>query len=315
MEKERKKYFYDGFHTERFQFRDYFFVPTIICIFVLIFIAQPLGSLITGLLGLTMEGDGFIPTFTLYFFTIGTWIAFLAIILIFKYNRPILKALTPQAKGNNIKMALLGMLVGFAMNAGCIVMAWLHKDVYFSFNTFQPLLLLGMFAAVWIQSSSEELVTRGYLYQRLRRGYKSPAVAIGINAILFGLLHLLNPSVTLLSFLNLVVASILFSFAVYYFDSIWFAMFAHAAWNFTQNILFGLPNSGIVTSFSLLRLDATTGKSTIFYDPNFGIEGSLASVLVLIIVCAVIFVIGRKRKTRGIDVWEIAELEKKDTGE
>ncbi len=33
-------------------------------------------------------------------------------------------------------------------------------------------------------------------------------------------------------------------------------MGVHMAWNYTQNIIFGLPNSGIVSGFSLFKLDA-----------------------------------------------------------
>lgn len=42
-----------------------------------------------------------------------------------------------------------------------------------------------IFLTVFVQSSAEELLCRGFLYQRLRRSYKHPAVAIVGNSALF----------------------------------------------------------------------------------------------------------------------------------
>ena len=61
----------------------------------------------------------------------------------------------------------------------------------------------------------------------------------------FLLIHIGNPGVTFSSLLLMLIVSIMYSLVVYYFDSIWIPLVAHATWNFTQNIILGLPNSDI----------------------------------------------------------------------
>lgn len=54
-----------------------------------------------------------------------------------------------------------------------------------SFVTFQPITLIFLFMAFFIQSSAEELLCRGFLYQRLLKSYGKPMVAIVGNALQF----------------------------------------------------------------------------------------------------------------------------------
>ena len=56
------------------------------------------------------------------------------------------------------------------------------------------------------------------------------------------------------------------SLMVYYMDSLWCAFAVHTAWNFTQNILFGLPNSGINVPYSVFKLNAATARDSFAYN-------------------------------------------------
>lgn len=47
---------------------------------------------------------------------------------------------------------------------------------------------------------------------------------------------------------------------------------AHAMWNFTQDFIFGLPDSGKPAAVSIFN--TTVSSSSFFYDKDFGIEGS-----------------------------------------
>lgn len=64
-------------------------------------------------------------------------------------------------------------------------------------------------------------------------------------------MHLLNPGASVIPILAVFVAGIFFSLMVYYMDSLWCAMAAHAAWNYTQNVILELPNSDIVSPVSV----------------------------------------------------------------
>ena len=80
----------------------------------------------------------------------------------------------------------------------------------------------------------------------------------------------------------------------------------HAAWNFTQSIFFGLPNSGIVSAYSVFRLDAASATNGPFYNVNFGVEGSAGAVLVLIAV-GVVILLKNHGKAEHTDIWAKAD--------
>ena len=89
---------------------------------------------------------------------------------------------------------------------------------------------------------------------------------------------------------------------VYYYDALWMAMAFHATWNFTQNIIFGLPNSGIVSAYSIFNLEAASARDGLFYSVNFGVEGSIGACLVLALTGIVIYLVSRKRGEEN-DLW------------
>ena len=172
------------------------------------------------------------------------------------------------------------------------------------YNTFNPFILLLLLLTVFIQASAEELLCRVYLYQRLRKKYRKPVIAIVGNASFFALLHLPNQGVTLLSVFNILVFGILFTLVVYYMDSVWCAMAIHTAWNYTQNIIFGLPNSGFVFPYSVFKLDTSNARYSFAYHVNFGIEGAVLANIVLAVACVFLFLWGRKNGKKEFNVWK-----------
>ena len=253
------------------------------------------------------DDTGFWNITYMYASFIGIWLVFILYILATKKNRPILKALWTAPRGNNIKFLLIGLLIGFGTNMLCAVAAMLNKDIHIYFDSFHPLKLLVVFIAVFIQSSAEELTCRGFLYQRLRKTFRHPAVAIFVNSALFGVLHLGNNGVTTLAIIDIIVTGIFFTFMVYYMDSIWCAFGVHTAWNFTQNIILGLPNSGNVSPFSIFKLDAASARNSFAYDVGFGVEGTYFAIAVQIIGAIVIFLLYRNKKERDYDTWNLAQ--------
>lgn len=271
-------------------------------VIVIIFLGQIVGSLLQFIP--FMVSTDFSKIVTMYLIFIGVWIVAILYIRFTKKNRPILKVIGKSAAGNNWINFLIGIAMGFGLNGICVLVAWLHKDIVLYYDSFQPIYFIIIFLAVFVQSSAEEFICRGFLYQRLLRSYKSPVVAIIGNSLLFAILHLFNEGVTALSVLNIFVVGILFSFMIYYMDSMWCAMVVHTAWNFTQNIIFGLPNSGMVSPYSIFRLDAATANNSFAYNVGFGIEGTLLADVVLLLACIGMYLWGRKYGKKPYDVWK-----------
>lgn len=230
-----------------------------------------------------------------YLLFIGIWVVLVLRMWVIKRDRPILVVVGRKVHGNNGKMLLVGAAIGFGLNGLGILIAWLHKDIVLYFDSFQLIPLLALFVAVFIQSSAEELLCRCFLYQKLLKSYNKPAVAIIGNSLFFGLIHLSNDGVTALSFVNIVVVALLFSLIVYYTDSLWCVFMVHTVWNYTQNILFGLPNSGLVSPYSVFKLDASTAVNSFAYNVGFGIEGTFTVDVLLILAVAVVYLWGSRR--------------------
>jgi hypothetical protein len=65
-------------------------------------------------------------------------------------------------------------------------------------------------------------------------------------------------------------------------------------WNFTQNFLFGLPNSGLVSEVSVLHLDAANGVSNLIYNYEFGVESTVIALIVHIALGAAALLLARR---------------------
>ena len=168
-------------------------------------------------------------------------------------------------------------------------------DIKLSYNGIDPVVLIGFMAAVFVQSGAEEITDRLYLYQKLRRRYRSPWVAVLVNSAVFMSMHLGNDGFGILAGVQIFLVGLLFSLFIYYYDALWTAMSFHMAWNYTQNIIFGLPNSGIVSEYSIFKLEAASARSGLFYNVNFGVEGSVGASLVLLLMVVYVLVKNRGR--------------------
>ena len=270
---------------------DIFVIAAMLSVLLLIF-----GELLTLILdrwvihapqiGMKLLGDADSVEFLLQYFDFyGIWIAFMLVILLFKSNWPMWKAFLYNGHGNNLKAIPAGILLGFGMNGFCILMSVIMGDIKLSFSGFDPkLFFIFLFC-----------------------------VLILVNALVFMSLHMGNPGVTKLGLLQVFLIGVLFSLIVYYWDSLWTVIWAHTAWNFSQSIVFGLPNSGIVSKYSVFKLEAASARDGIFYNTSFGVEGSMGAnvMIAAAIVIVLIYGIATKRGER-MDHW--AEAEIRDAG-
>ena len=227
-----------------------------------------------------------------YFVSFGFWISMILGLVVFKKNRKLLKPLCPEKKTDIFKGQGLGLLAGFVLNASIIAGAIATGSLSYTKGNIQILPIIGYFAAILFQAGGEELICRMYIMGKLKRRYKSPAVAIAGNSLLFTVFHLGNPGVTVTSILGVLGASILFSLIVYYSENIWTAIAMHTAWNFTQTIVFGLPNSGMTSPCSILKTEKAV--SGFCFDKGFGVEGSFAAVIVICLAITAVVLISRK---------------------
>lgn len=242
-------------------------------------------------------------TSNLYLRFVGIWVVTLLLLALIPYNRPMLKALGKKLKGNTLKMFGVGLAIGLGMNLLCALLAMVNGDIALTFHSFRPVSFLLIFVAVLIQSAAEELLCRVYMYQRLLRFGCKPIVAAVINASFFAIVHLGNPGVTPISVVSLFLSGMLLSAMVVYMDSPWAAMACHAGWNFCQNILLGLPNSGNVVPYSVFKLDAAAATDSFAYSVSFGLEGAMTACIIHVVAIGLIVWWGTGRKIVPTNVW------------
>ncbi len=231
---------------------------------------------------------------------LASCIFFILLCLVIKKNRFMLGVMKPSREGRSMKMLGIGLLLGFLTNFFCILCALIHGDIklYPDFSAAQIPLMIFALISVFFQSTSEELWCRCYLYDRINVHYPL-WVAIVINGSLFGLMHLSNPGITALALADLIICGLAYSLLRWYSGSIWTCFGIHTMWNFTQNFLFGLPNSGLVSEASVFHLDAATGISNMIYSYEFGVEGGVPAVFIDLLIIVVILVMAKKTGRLG----------------
>lgn len=278
-----------------------------ICIisYAILFISETIGGLFISRLvkGLfasgLIRGDVYIYTFIMYILFIDIWIGVLFVLFVFKSNHYIIDKITTKTKGNNIAYLFWGLFIGFVLNGLCALIAMINGDFTLRFSQFEIFRAFGLFFAVFVQSSAEELLCRGFMYQRLLKSTNSPAFAIIFNSLFFAALHLFNNGMSILPFYCILIFGVFASMLVYYFDSLWMVMGLHAMWNFTQSILLGLPNSGNNVPYSIFKIGSSV-KGSFAYNPIFGLEGTILSCVLMTACCVALYLWKSKKKVEMV---------------
>lgn len=157
------------------------------------------------------------------------------------------------------------------------------------------LIFLGYFVGFFIQSTSEEFLVRGILTRALYNRY-GKKIAIILPSIFFGLLHLGNEGVTILSTLNTILVGIFFAKLLFYSDNIMLTSGVHAGWNFSMAMIYGLNVSGFSGFDSLLNFKILNYA---LYDKAYGPEGSIVVTFIEIISIFIIFYLEKRKGVKN----------------
>ncbi|MBY2483487.1 CPBP family intramembrane glutamic endopeptidase [Clostridioides difficile] len=123
---------------------------------------------------------------------------------------------------------------------------------------------------------AEEILNRGFFMAVLRRCKNIYFIMI-VPSVIFGLIHIWNPDVTLLSVINIIIIGILFSYMFIKSSNIWMCIGYHFAWNVFQGIIYGMPVSGLQVP-GIITTQITHGN--LLNGGMFGIEGGILTTFV-----------------------------------
>jgi membrane protease YdiL (CAAX protease family) len=198
---------------------------------------------------------------------------------------------TPEiARARAGSQAALGVVLGVVFIAVSVLT--LVTEFSFSRATGNPVSIVASMAAVSLGAAvTEELLFRGLVLQALEKLCGS-WVALAVTAVLFGVMHLANPGATMWSsFAIAVEAGLLLGAAFLWRRNIWLAVGVHFAWNASEGLL-GIPVSGHPAAGLLAA--RPTGPD-LLTGGVFGIEASIVSVVVSLLLAVPMLIAARRR--------------------
>ncbi|HFI0120443.1 TPA: lysostaphin resistance A-like protein [Streptococcus suis] len=183
-------------------------------------------------------------------------------------------------KKGALKDFLLGWGVGAAMLTTCVLLMWGFGAITISAVQLTPK-LLGEFLILtlaWsIQGTTEELLTRGWMFSSLAAKHNIP-VGILVSSLFFTFLHLGNDGLSLIPLLDLTLFGILACLVMLKTGNLWVISGIHAAWNCFQGNFFAFPVSGTQAGQAFISVN-TAGPDWLS-GGAFGVEGSVISLLI-----------------------------------
>lgn len=186
--------------------------------------------------------------------------------------------------GALIAIVILAVVIAGICISGGMDFAGISGDISYK----EAILWLGAFV---IQGSGEEVMCRGFMLQSLKQKVSLP-VAITVSSIAFAVPHIFSlegeiPYV-ILSIVNLLIVSGIFSLLAIRKGNLWISCGLHSVWNYVLSYVMGLALSGSEGSqHGIIKFN--TGESSIINGGSYGIEASIVTSIILVIVLAILF--------------------------
>ncbi|HFI0158202.1 TPA: lysostaphin resistance A-like protein [Streptococcus suis] len=185
-----------------------------------------------------------------------------------------------MTKKGAFKDFILGWGIGAAMLITCVLLMWGFGAIRISSVQFSPQLFgefLVLVLAWSVQGTTEELLTRGWMFSSLSAKYNIPVGAL-VSSLFFTFLHLGNDGISLIPLLDLTLFAILACLVMLKTGNLWVISGIHAAWNCFQGNVFAFPVSGSQAGQAFISVN-TSGPDWLS-GGAFGVEGSIISLIV-----------------------------------
>ncbi len=198
---------------------------------------------------------------------------FVSVVLVFVFtkliNRSSFSALGLQWK-ITAKERWIGLLTGIFLSCFIATILWMLQLVQWFTDDVDATGLSIAFGLMLLVAIGEELVFRGYLLGNMMQSTSKEAALI-FSALVFAVLHSLNPNFNLTAFINIFLAGLLLGINYIFTRNLWFGILFHFSWNFFQGSVLGFPVSGLQLS-SLLQQNSS--GSILLTGGEFGLEAS-----------------------------------------
>ena len=186
----------------------------------------------------------------------------------------------------NIKNGYIDLFKGLAFGAVSMIIVFILLLFSGNISLESPLnspnfnisLLTGLLLFIFV-GINEEMFARGYCMTVLKQTGNKWATII-ISSIIFSLMHSLNPSMSIISYINLFLFAVLAAYMFIKSKNLWLPIGYHITWNYFEGNVFGFQVSGLSTE-SLYKLN--TPLKNIITGGSFGPEGGLIVTFITLI--------------------------------
>jgi membrane protease YdiL (CAAX protease family) len=199
-----------------------------------------------------------------------------------------------------LPQGLLGILAGTLLFSTVVGVLWLLGSYHVTgFNPraawLPALLMVGLGAGI-----GEEIMFRGVLFRIVEEGLGTWA-ALLVSALFFGFAHAGNPGATAWSSAAIAIeAGLLFGLLYHVTRSLPLCMGLHAAWNFCQGTVYGIPVSGLKADGWLVS--TRTGPDWLS-GGVFGAEASVVALALCALCSIVLLVVALRRHSLVAPSW------------
>lgn len=178
-----------------------------------------------------------------------------------------------------------GLVIGFVALSSLLLMIYLSHGLALG-----PVQLHGgqiaHYSVLWgiaflLVGFFEEFFFRGYSLFTLATGSRFWVSGI-ILSVVFGAVHLNNGGEDWFGALNAGLVGLIFVFSLWRTGSLWFAVGAHASWDWAESFFYGVPDSGN-KSFGTLFNPHFSGNKWIT-GGSVGPEGSIYALIALVLI-------------------------------
>jgi uncharacterized protein len=176
-----------------------------------------------------------------------------------------------------VRESAIGLGYGFALFAAIVAVAAVLGVYRIEGYGGTGGLLPALIASALFPGISEEILFRGIVFRWVER-FAGTWAGLAVSSALFGIAHMFNPAATWTSTVFIAVEAGVLLGGVYMLTrNLWLPIGLHAAWNFTQGGIFGVPVSGLESNG---LIQSTLHGPVILSGGPFGLEASVIAFVV-----------------------------------
>ena len=214
-----------------------------------------------------------------------------------KVHSGLLRAMGLPMDGSVLRDTGIGVVFGLAMVSACVGVIAVIGKVRFETSTAHAGAIAIVSCVGLVAAMIEEMVFRGYPFQRLVEAIGAPAAVI-LLAGLFGAGHLRNPHATVWGALNTAGFGVFTALAYLRTRSLWLPWGMHFSWNLGLGLGYGLTVSGL-SQFSVVVHGTLAGPGWLT-GGDYGIEASATATLALLLASVILSLLVKQRSAPEI---------------